>query len=121
MLYRENRRQLLIREEYKGRGLPDGFAYVGKTTKWATPYLVHQLFDGTWGVVDHRDTSHWYAKGLPSKREAQETAVALYKENFSGDPRFELGGKHLVCDCELDEPCHADVLLEIVNGGQYGF
>lgn len=28
----------------------------------------------------------------------------------------ELRGKNLACFCALDQPCHADVLLEIANG-----
>ena len=28
-----------------------------------------------------------------------------------------LVGKDLACWCPLDQPCHADVLLEIANGG----
>ena len=28
-----------------------------------------------------------------------------------------LRGKDLACRCPLDQPCHADVLLEIANGG----
>ena len=30
--------------------------------------------------------------------------------------RTELRGCNLACWCRLDEPCHADVLLEIANG-----
>lgn len=33
------------------------------------------------------------------------------------DVRRELAGKDLACWCPLDQPCHADVLLEISNGG----
>jgi len=29
--------------------------------------------------------------------------------------RAELRGKDLACFCPLDQPCHADVLLEIAN------
>lgn len=29
--------------------------------------------------------------------------------------RAGLAGKNLACWCPLDEPCHADVLLEIAN------
>jgi hypothetical protein len=32
------------------------------------------------------------------------------------DVRRELAGKDLACWCPLDQPCHADVLLEIANG-----
>lgn len=31
------------------------------------------------------------------------------------DVRRELAGRDLVCWCPLDEPCHADVLLELAN------
>ena len=31
------------------------------------------------------------------------------------DIRKELRGKNLACFCQLDQPCHADVLLEIAN------
>lgn len=31
------------------------------------------------------------------------------------DVRHELRGKNLACWCPLDEPCHADVLLEVAN------
>lgn len=31
------------------------------------------------------------------------------------DVRRELRGKDLVCWCPLDQPCHADVLLELAN------
>lgn len=30
--------------------------------------------------------------------------------------RTELAGKNLACWCDLDMPCHADVLLTIANG-----
>ena len=30
----------------------------------------------------------------------------------------ELRGKNLVCWCRLDQPCHADILLKLANGGQ---
>jgi len=30
--------------------------------------------------------------------------------------REELRGRDLACYCPLDEPCHADVLIQIANG-----
>lgn len=32
--------------------------------------------------------------------------------------RILLGGQNLACWCPLDQPCHADVLLEIANRDQ---
>ena len=48
---------------------------------------------------------------------AMEDAAAGYprrRKLIANLPRLE--GKDLACWCALDRPCHADVLLEIVNG-----
>jgi hypothetical protein len=34
--------------------------------------------------------------------------------------REELAGKNLACWCALDQPCHADVLLELANADSSG-
>ena len=34
------------------------------------------------------------------------------------DVRRELSGKNLACWCPLDEPCHADVLLQVANSSK---
>ena len=47
-----------------------------------------------------------------------ETAVRLFKAylnlKLQSDPHWldELRGKNLACFCRLDQPCHADVLIE---------
>ena len=40
----------------------------------------------------------------------------LYRYVTVNDVQAELAGRDLACWCPLDEPCHADVLLEIANG-----
>lgn len=56
-----------------------------------------------------------------------EQCIELYrrdlKRSFLGNGiyariRNELAGKNLACWCAEDQPCHADVLLEIANGDQ---
>jgi hypothetical protein len=46
-------------------------------------------------------------------------AVAAFREMqigiYTKDELDELRGKDLMCWCPLDQPCHADVLLEIAN------
>lgn len=48
-----------------------------------------------------------------------ETVVQYYRERFTPigvtHIKSELKGKDLACWCPLDQPCHADVLLEIAN------
>ena len=36
-------------------------------------------------------------------------------EEFRSAVRAELAGRDLMCWCPLDQPCHADVLLELAN------
>jgi hypothetical protein len=55
-----------------------------------------------------------------TRREAVEWYGRLLKANQQSAERFplpiaELRGKNLACWCPLDQPCHADVLLEIAN------
>lgn len=59
----------------------------------------------------------------------REECVGLFREYVTGQPdmleyrhkprvdelRAELAGKDLACWCPLDQPCHADVLLELAN------
>jgi len=53
--------------------------------------------------------------------EANADAVLKYREYLAQRPNLmeaakrELQGKDLACWCLLDLPCHADVLLELVN------
>lgn len=58
------------------------------------------------------------SEGVPDRA----TAVKVFRETLEHkglgeqeDIRRELRGKDLACWCPLDQPCHADVLLEIAN------
>lgn len=48
-------------------------------------------------------------------------AVAMFREHLQQHPALielaqrELRGFHLGCTCPLDQPCHADVWLEVAN------
>ncbi len=80
-----------------------------------------------WSVQD-RDR-RVYRDHLNSKREALAAAVDLYELHTGpmgsyemdsdqlDDLREQLAGHDLACWCSLDQPCHADVLLRIANGG----
>jgi hypothetical protein len=53
----------------------------------------------------------------------REEAVRRYREDLLAgrlaitveDVERELRGRDVACYCPLDEPCHADVLLELAN------
>lgn len=87
--------------------MPAGAVYVGRPTKWGNPFLIAQPSDRAAAVDCYR---RWLAgeAGLgPPAAEGRTLAAAVH----------ELRGKDLVCWCPLDQPCHADVLLELANGG----
>lgn len=75
---------------------PPNSVFVGRPTKWANP----------WTVIEGRRTA--------------VEAVALYRayalREFSpAVVQAELSGKVLLCWCDEDEACHADVLVELAN------
>lgn len=81
--------------------MPPNTVYVGRPTKWGNPLSV----------------------GPASKLDAYTriSAVEFYKVHLERNPQLveeakrELRGKDLSCFCPLDQPCHADVLLELAN------
>ena len=86
------------RKRTKGWRMPDGAVYVGRPTKWGNRY------------------------GHEGTRQSRYDAKQRYRAWIAGRPRLqaevrhELAGRDLACWCPLDQPCHADVLLEIANG-----
>jgi len=75
--------------------MPLNTVYVGRPTKWGNPFVVKEF-------------------GL-------DVAIAKYLEwlqyRIGIEPYFldPLRGKDLACWCSLDKPCHADVILKILN------
>jgi hypothetical protein len=80
----------------KGWRKPDNTVVVARPSRWGNPYAA-----GKDGVIDRAE------------------AVRLYRahqdELDHNEIRRALAGKNLACWCRLDQPCHADVLLEIAN------
>ena len=98
------------RKRAKGWRMPEGAIYVGRPTKWGNPYAIS-------GVR--------YITAGPSARMQRIAAVDNYRRWLEACNqrstvnhemvKAELRGKDLACWCPLDQPCHADVLLEIAN------
>ena len=57
--------------------------------------------------------------GMPGEKMDATDAVQFFKlfmPDFAREAyRQELRGKNLMCWCALDQPCHADVLIEMAN------
>ena len=80
--------------DYSWKSNPNA-VYVGRPSRWGNPFKVSEY-------------------GL-------EKCLELYTEwlakKFLDNPEFlePLRGKDLVCFCKLDQPCHADIIIEILE------
>ena len=110
--------------------MPEGAIYVGRPTEWGNSAKVGDCGECRWG--DHEGEHQpmtaadavweyrigWeamvYAEanvGLMTPEELRMTGVSGVQVDL-----FEsIRGHDLVCWCPLDQPCHADVLLELAN------
>lgn len=96
----------------KGWRMPPNTISVARPGRWGNPYSV--LPDVAPGTLVGRYVA------MPTVEEA----VAAYRRWLSEDPtgrqraqeaQTMLRGHHLACWCRLDWPCHAQVLLDLVN------
>jgi len=87
------------RKRTKGWRMPKNTLYVGRGSAYGNPYPVTDSMTAEQAVEMFRQ---W----INDKRQTNTRRLAIK----------ELKGKNLACWCAPDQPCHADVLLEIANG-----
>lgn len=113
----------------KGWRLPEGAVSVARPTKWGNPYTVAMMRKRIEEVREAFPDD----EGIDRLDPQEMAAEAFYADLTRGpDSRWwwygphmdmiricgsvsELRGKDLACWCPLDQPCHADALLEIAN------
>lgn len=94
------------RKRTKGWRMPEGAVYVGRPTEW-----------GNHAARRGEPDPDPYSGGAPM---SAQMAVDYFAWAVSISPNAAqwvapLRGKDLACWCPLDQPCHADVLLELAN------
>jgi hypothetical protein len=102
----------------KGYRKPEGAVVVARPSKWGNPFT----FDG------YLSQEWTYPSGEPfklTKEVLREWAFRDFRRELLdghlhaypsiAEIRTALAGKDLACWCPLDQPCHADVLLELAN------
>jgi hypothetical protein len=99
----------------KGWRMPPDTVKVSRPTKWGNPFTVSQKMNpgskvggamGYYAVPTVEDAVECYRLMLA----AEGPRASALREDL-----HELRGKNLACWCPLDQPCHADMLLEIAN------
>lgn len=108
---------------------------VARPSKWGNPWRVERVdcFMGglCWGTTAPNDLGDrvTHHEHRDTQLDATDAAVTAFRHAIlwpvSPQPRVpdlddirrDLAGRDLACWCPLDQPCHADVLLELANGG----
>lgn len=88
------------RKRIRGWRMPEGTVYVGRGSKWGNPYRA-----GDDNLTAVRMFREFLARA----------PLGPDGESVYDDIQHELAGKDLACWCQLDQPCHADVLLDLAN------
>ena len=92
----------------KGWRKPDNTVVVARPTQWGNPYRANAYRTRGSVVAEFRDaleTALDAPGSRPVRPEVRNIAARIE----------QLRGRNLACWCPLDEPCHADVLLELAN------
>lgn len=94
--------------------MPEGAVYVGRPTRWGNPFPVGSVVN-----IVGQDGEYGEAYGTVTL----DLSIAAYRlwaeEQMAWSTRDDfldpIKGRDLACWCPLDQPCHADVLLELAN------
>jgi hypothetical protein len=107
------------RKRTKGWRKPPNSRYVGRGTKWGNPHRVTRR--GRWYYVDGDDPFSYYE----NEGYAVMRSIQMYAEHARKMLRLDrhwldelFNYDFLLCWCELNDLCHADVLIEMIMAMQ---
>ncbi|WP_094980314.1 DUF4326 domain-containing protein [Rhodococcus pyridinivorans] len=114
------------RKRIAGWQMPECAVYVGRPTKWGNPIglsdvaaqypRLDELGIATLVVRDFRVLAEKGRLSFPNWRYVSGgRGPVSWTYPSVEEIRAELAGRDLACWCPHDQPCHADVLLEIAN------
>lgn len=124
------------RQRTKGWRMPEGAVYVGRPSLWGNPWTVADIgrvypegpiLERPAAAVRmyRRELRHWGLMSDWAYAVSDERWDAEHRKqresgarNMGEYARHALRGRDLACWCPLDQPCHADVLLELANGAE---
>ena len=111
------------RKRTAGWRMPVGAVYVGRPTRWGNPFRIAVPYCGP--TIRQANTAQeavsafndWIRRDTLHHLMWDPSLIVAHVELKASLSRGDLAGRDLVCWCPLDQPCHADVLLKIANGG----
>lgn len=98
--------------------MPANTVYVGRGSRFGNPWTIGLAACGcrSAGECTHNT---FHAATAAEAVDAFKAWIGDVLKNGNGRMRDDIArlrGKNLACWCPLDQPCHADVLLELANG-----
>ncbi len=114
------------RRRTKGWRMPEDAVYVGRPSGFGNPYRVGGFYIlgdmFAFPIPTARSVEGDIGHGLRVQQcRTAEQAVVWFQawalHAFGPAELRRLQGKNLACWCHTEQPCHADVLLELANGG----
>jgi hypothetical protein len=107
-------KRIQFRSGVKDWRKPPGTVIVIRGTRWGNPFVVVPRLAPE-SKIERRGRTYTVVS-------TAEDAVRRFREYMEASPELQaaarrvLRGFDLACNCKLDQPCHADVLLAIANG-----
>lgn len=94
----------------KGWRKPADTVVVARPSKWGNPYRI-----GEGELTSPRHVVREFREDLVAALERPWSHPIVIDMRIIAESIDELHGKNLACWCPLNQPCHADVLLELAN------
>jgi len=103
----------------KGWKMPENTIYVGRPSKWGNwfygPASIHSMNVQAYRALLTRDFKWFRSTGYFKLTAGVAFSWSLKTQADVDRLLAPLRGKDLACWCPLDQPCHADILLELAN------
>ena len=103
----------------KGWRKPDGAIIVARPTRWGNPFKVADCINAGFAISEEHARAvcvRAFRDWLQGNRWADGSGPAADERHAAYVAALpELRGHDLACWCPLDQPCHADVLLDLAN------
>ena len=99
------------RKRTKGWKMPPNTVYVGRGSRWGNRFVIGKDGDARACIKKYVAELMPYTHHSPNNNLKE---LFISEANLR-DIQYQLRGKNLACWCPLDQPCHADFLLETAN------
>ena len=100
------------RRRVRGWKMPPHTVYVGRGSKWGNPFIVGKHGNAERCVTLYaRVMAGYLCLSVDHACVERQKALMAYALKNIG----KLRGKNLACWCRANQPCHADILLQMAN------